>query len=505
MLALAAGCGGHGATADSGGDDTIDSGPVTAPPTTCDVPPEGVLVDTAASTNVVGTGTPESCTTATLQAAVTLGGLVRFSCGASPITITLDAPITINNIANADMLGDTVIDGGGMITLSGNNANRIIYLDACAMPYNNAHCDTFPHPHLTVERLTFVDGADSGTDGGGAIYRQGGALTVINSVFMANHCADTGQDTAGGAIRVRQATPALIVGSTFSANHCSDGGAIGGLGASQISIVNSVIDGNSATGTGGNPGNGGNAGGIYYDGAATDLELCGVKVTNNHANAFGGGVFYVDDAGQGTVGITNSEIANNDVPVVTGSPSHGGGGYVQGANLTIANTTIAANSAGFAAGLYVNSMNGHGTLDATNLTVTGMMGDGVLLDGGVNGTLLNCTIASNTGTGIRGAQPLTLTNTLVSGNGTGCDAHPTATGGNLETPGTTCGITAGDPMLGPLQDNGGTTGIRTMAPSATSAAAGAGTIMCPATDARGMSRPMTACTSGAYQLGTVSL
>ena len=256
-----------------------------------------------------------------------------------------------------------------------------------------------------------------------------------------------------------------------------------------------MVDGNTATGSGGNPGNGGNAGGIYHDGAKIDLALCGVKITNNHGNAYGGGVFFVSNTGEGTLSITNSEIANNDIPVASGKPSHGGAGYIQGFDVTIANATIAANAAGYASGLYINSMNGRGSLNATNLTVTGMTGDGLTLQGGVHGTLLDATIAGNAKAGISGAAPMTLANTIVAGNSPDCDAMPASGGGNLG-----CGGLAADPQLGPLQDNGGTTGVRTLAPGATSPAAGAGTATCPSTDARGMPRPMTGCTSGAHQL-----
>jgi hypothetical protein len=380
-----------------------------------------------------------------------------------------------------------VIDGGGTVTLSGNHASRIFKLDACTNPIS-PNCDTFPHPLLTVERLTLVDAADDSPDGGGAIYRKGGALTVIDSVFSNNRCAVTGQDTAGGALRLIYPTPALVVGSTFDGNKCSDGGAIGSLGASPVSIINSAVTNNTATGNGGNPGNGGNAGGIYHDGGKIALSLCGVKLANNHGNAYGGGLFYVDD----------TEIANNDIPTGAGKPSHGGGGYIQGADVTVANVTIAANAAGYAAGLYVNSMNGRGSLNATNMTVTGMTGDGLTLAGGVVGTLLNCTIAANTSTGIAGAQPMTLANTLVVGNGMQCDHVAASLGGNLELGSGTCGATTGDPGLGPLQDNGGS--VRTMSPVVGGPAMTAGTATCPTTDARGMARPTTGCTSGALQL-----
>ena len=496
-LCLAACGGGKTATTDgpAGGDGPRGDGPPIMPPASCTVPPEGALVDTSASTNVVGDGTAASCTTAALQAAVTMGGMVRFNCGAAPVTIALTAAININNTANADGLGDTVIDGGGTVTLDGGGTTRILYL---ASNYNATT------PRLTVQRLAFAHGmgpptGDDTARGGGAIYRRGGALTVIDSMFANNRCATTGQDTAGGALRLIYATPALIVGSTFSNNRCSNGGAIGALGAKSVDIYNSVIDGNTATGNGGNPGNGGNGAGLYYDGAGNTLNLCGVNVTNNHGAAYGGGVFFVDDAGQGLVVLSAVEIANDDIPIVSGMPSHGGAGYIQGADVKFADGVIANSSAGFASGLYINSMNGRGSLTATNVTVTGMTGDGLTLDGGVGGTLLNVTIANNGKTGISGAAALTVGNTIFAGNQTDCDAMVGTMGGNVEA-GTGCGFLQADPALAPLAHNGGTTGIRTMAPSPTGAAAGAGSAPCPNEDARGIARPPTGCTSGAHQL-----
>ncbi len=45
-------------------------------------------VDTSHPTRVVGKGTPGSCTSRAVVSAVAAGGLIRFSCGAKPVTIT---------------------------------------------------------------------------------------------------------------------------------------------------------------------------------------------------------------------------------------------------------------------------------------------------------------------------------------------------------------------------------------------------------------------------------
>ncbi|MEO9176103.1 MAG: choice-of-anchor Q domain-containing protein, partial [Gaiellales bacterium] len=75
-------------------------------------------------------------------------------------------------------------------------------------------------------------------------------------------------------------------------------------------------------------------------------------------------------------------------------------------------------------------------------------------------------------------------------------------GANIRFPAAdaSCPGAAGDPGLGPLQDNGGP--VLTLAPSASGAAIDAATVAgCPATDARGATRPVgAACDAGAYEL-----
>lgn len=55
----------------------------------------------AIAAGVVGTGTPESCTEAALNAALAGGGGVTFDCGTSPVTITVTAMITITAAASS--------------------------------------------------------------------------------------------------------------------------------------------------------------------------------------------------------------------------------------------------------------------------------------------------------------------------------------------------------------------------------------------------------------------
>ena len=475
----------------------------------CAVPADGQPVNTSNPTTIVGNGTPSSCTAAALNSAVQNGGIITFNCGANPVTITLTQQIRINNVANG--LGDTVIDGGGKVTLNGGNAARIFYLNACEEPWNSDHCDTFDHPRFTVQNLTFINGKNDTQMGGGAIYAEGGVLKVVNSSFFNNHCAATGQDVAGGAVfSVLQSKTVYLVNSVFGGpgslgNSCSNGGAVGSIGTSY-SILNSVISGNSATGTGANPGNGGNGGGIANDGNTFTLNLCGTTLSNNSANAIGGGIFFVSNNGTGTTIIAKSSIIGNSITTVPSTPKQAGGLYLQGTRAFILNSTVANNSAPYAGAINEYSNNGAGSLDLVNVTISGNSSTAVKtvleIDDNVTGTFLNATIASNTG-GIGSGAGITLSNTIIADNGTSnCSgSHPTG-GGNIQHPsgGTACttGVIYGDPRLGPLQDNSGPAHTMTMATAAGSAALNAGHA-CPSADQRGISRPVEGCTSGAYQ------
>lgn len=142
-LALACGCGGGDPTGGAdGGGAAPDLALPPLPPTVCDLPAKAV--DTSQPTSVVGGGAPASCTDAALRAAVGKGGIVTFDCGADPVTITVASEVAVDK--------DTVIDGGGRVTLSGGKQSRILHIKSA---WN------VPTPLLTVQHLAFVDGFTS--------------------------------------------------------------------------------------------------------------------------------------------------------------------------------------------------------------------------------------------------------------------------------------------------------------------------------------------------------
>lgn len=298
--------------------------PAGNPDGTCAVPAEGAAADSSKPDRVVGDGTPDSCTGDAFIAAVALGGVITFDCGPDPVVITLDRSAKVFN----DASDDVVIDGGGLVTLSGGGTTRILYMNTCdpEQHWTTPHCDDQATPRLTVQNLTFSNGdASNETEytGGGAIWARGGRLKVVSSRFFGNTCAPLGPDVGGGAIRAFsqfQGLPVYVTGSTFGGaeglgNACANGGGISSIGVSW-SIYNSAFSHNRALGNGGNPAQegtpgGGSGGAVYNDGESMQLSVCGTRIENNQVNAFGSGIFFVNNDHVGFLRIEDSVISGN--------------------------------------------------------------------------------------------------------------------------------------------------------------------------------------------------
>ncbi|WP_437774945.1 hypothetical protein [Sorangium sp. So ce1097] len=293
------------------------------PDGSCAVPAEAQAVDTSSPTTVIGDGTPESCTSAAVVDAVAGGGIITFDCGPDPITITLQETAKIFN----DTGPEIVIDGGGLVTLSGGGERRILYMNTCdeAQVWTTPNCDNQDHPRLTIQNLTFIEGDSTGEDdeGGGAVFAQGGRLKVVNSRFFNNACDPTGPDVGGAGIRAfmqYDGLPLHVVNSTFGGaegygNACANGGGISSIGVSWT-VINSLFSHNRAVGNGGNPAasgtpGGGSGGAIYNDGNTMTLTLCGTRIEQNEVNAHGSAIFFVSNDHSGNIVIDRSVITNN--------------------------------------------------------------------------------------------------------------------------------------------------------------------------------------------------
>jgi hypothetical protein len=301
------------------------SGPPAGNPSgTCQIPSEAGPEDVSTPDHVIGTGTPESCTPDAVVSAVASGGKIVFNGGTAPFTITLSRPAKVFNDSNPDI----VIDGGGLVTLSGDNTTRILYMNTCDsnQHWTTSHCQDQDSPHLTVQNLTFINGNSKNEtlyDGGGAIWVRGGRFKVVNCRFFNNVCADSGPDVGGAAIRVFSQynnLPAYVVNTTFGGapgygNVGANGGGISSIGVSWT-LINCLFSYNRAIGNGGNPAQsgtpgGGSGGAIYNDGNTMTLSLCGCLIDSNQVNAYGSAIFFVTDDLTGNIIIQNSVIRNN--------------------------------------------------------------------------------------------------------------------------------------------------------------------------------------------------
>jgi hypothetical protein len=512
----------------------VDAGMVTPPPAVCMAPI--AVVSTSSPTAVIGTGTPASCTEAALSSALTAGGTITFNCGSAPTTITVTQTIELPYGT------DTVLDGGGTVTIDGGGAVRILDWDS---PNYRANMHT-----LTLQNITFAHAHAHGTmpyaaaplpcssgyyDGaGGALQMRDGILQVINVVFLDNQAESLGPDIGGGAIYLNGSLGATVVGSTFLNNSGANAGAIGSLN-SELSVYNSDFEGNAALGFGANnnqpsmcsvvatngqnqTGSGGNGGAIAMDGGSDGTHtFCGstFKANAGGMQALGGALFRTPDNAMQTTNIDRCLFDSN-----TGDS--GGAAYFHNSTLTITSSTFTSN-----VGQGVGTIQADGTtFNFTNVTfyknqsATGVGATLALFGGG--GTLLNCTFLGNVceaanqfAAAIFGSPNLTIQNTIFDDNtaqnpgapmqcqvgtitGTGDMQWPVdhASGGSADA---LCapGIYEGsDPMLGTLGSNGGP--VPTVLPMAGSAAVGRGT-GCPATDARGIARNASSCTAGATE------
>lgn len=238
---------------------------------------------------------------------------------------------------------------------------------------------------------------------------------------------------------------------------------------------------------------------VFTVGNAT-VSITGLAVTNGNVSE-GGGI-----RNEGTLTISDSTISQNYAGCFTiiGNDGFGGGVYNRG-TLLIKNSTIADNSAGpcfvtdEGAGLGAGIYN-EGVLTISDSTISGnhasfLNGLFYAQGGGIYnlGTLImgNSTVSANgvdsapngdAGGGIFQAGSLYMWNTVLSGNSapTGPDLSGPITSSGYNLIGNTSGgssfdptdLLNVDPMLGPLQDNGGPTWTHALLPGSPAIDAG---------------------------------
>jgi hypothetical protein len=293
------------------------------------VPPAGRAVNTSHPNHVIGHGTPASCTSAAVVRAVAVGGIIKFNCGRKPVTIVMTATASVIKTRHR-----VVLDGGGLVTLSGAGKRRILFSDTCAGKWSTDDCVNQPYPQVVVQNITFEDGYNGthqatctantpacwygGVDGGGAIYVEGGQFKAVNSRFIDNRCYTNGPDLGGGAIRALaqyKNRRVYITGDTFRGGRCSNGGALSSISV-QWDVLNSSFSDNKAIGWGANPAasgtpGGGSGGAIYLDGTDDNVLIAGTVMHGNTAREGGGAIFDVVDSGWGSLTLDQSHLRSD--------------------------------------------------------------------------------------------------------------------------------------------------------------------------------------------------
>ncbi len=346
--------------------------------------------------------------------------------------------------------GRLTINGGGL-SIDANGSSRIFHVASGG--------------DLVLSSLRLLNGRVSGSDGG-AIFNEGGRVSVNNVTFSDNEV----EDGFGGAIANRNGQ-VTILDSTFLSNRLplgGEGGAVFNFDGA-VEIRRSTFSENLAEG----------GGAIFQTGSSARLTISDTTFSDNRA-AFGGALH----ADQGRVTVVRSTFAGNQI-------SDGYAGAISNfGTMVIINSTISGNAA------------------------QGGWGGGGILNGG-DLTLSFVTIAYNSadagGGGIRttGAGPTRVKNSIVAGNSPGgnCLGPLTPLGGNLDDDGT-CFGGSGTPTinLGPLQNNGGLTWTHALQfgsaalDAAVDCADAFGTSV--GEDQRGIARPQPAgggCDAGAYE------
>jgi predicted outer membrane repeat protein len=414
---------------------------------------------------------------------------------------------TLSIVASSLLSNNTQANGGAISNIAGAVSILTSTLTANAAQYDGGAISNITG---TVSILASVLTANAAQYEGGAIVTVNGALNISDSTLGANTA------TLGGGIRSISAV--TITSSAFVSNRARYGGALYNDGL--LAIAGSRLEDNAADNDGGaimnyailtmtgstligNTAIFGGGGGVRnytavmtithstfvsntasYGGGFRGLNsLANVDnsaLVSNTATASGGGI---DNEGSSVLTLNRSTLAGNRA-------LNGDGGAIrtiETSTLHVTNSTLSDNHAGAGGGIAAPQYAADAsTVHVTNSTLTG---NGATLAGG----------------GIWNGATLHLHNTIIAGSAQGGDcagSAPLATNlNNLIQDGACTPALQGDPLLGPLAQNGGPTATRALLPGSPAIDAGdATTCATLATDQRGAARPQgAACDIGAFE------
>ncbi len=257
--------------------------------------------------------------------------------------------------------------------------------------------------------MTITDSVVSNNTNGifniGDAFPGAASLTVANSNVSDNNKGGINNIANGGSGGSATAT---IVSTTVSGNSAGGVFSSAGQGSAGVTITNSTISGNSTHG-------GINAVNFFpSSGTAANLSVANSTISGNSAPSGGG----INASALRNFSIVNSTISGNSAGTT------GGGIYNLNSSLNVANSTINGNSAGSGGGIYNDAQFHVSAVEISN-------------------TILNV-----------GALGANIFNNLGTVTSHGYNLSSDDGGGYLTGPGDQINT---DPLLGPLQDNGGPT------------------------------------------------
>jgi len=374
-------------------------------------------------------------------------------------TIAGDGACTLREaITNADNDVDTTsgdcLAGNGDDTITFSlTTPATITLNSQLPSISNGSVITIVGPGPTAAALTI-----SGNNGVRLLQADNGSTLSITTLTLAD--GGVSGTNVGGGLFNNGGT--VIIDSSTIANNNALGFSIGGGGiynAGTLSVTDTSLVNNNTLGSGG----------AVFNASSGSLTVVDSTISGNSTSGNGGGI-----NNSGLVTIMGSTISGN-------SSTSGGGGIANFNSLSTTNSTISGNNASFGGGIY-----NYSTLTVTNNT-------------------LSDNSATNAGAGLFHFSGTTvLRNTIIANsiNRSDCSGSITDGGSNLVEDGS-CSLSAGDPLLGSLANNGGPTKTHALFPGSPAINTG-NPVYCTATDQRGQLR-VEICDTGAYEFSTPML
>lgn len=365
------------------------------------------------------------------------------------IVVDLTARLTLTNTS---VISNTAAHGGGVKVLGG------LTLSECSVTGNQGG-GVLNDGGL----LLFRDARIAGNSGGYGVFNQSGGNLSFDGGIVDNNQGGGIYNTASTATLNRVS----ITGNTLGGGVCSVGTTL-----TRLALFDSTVTRNSAT----------SGGGVFSGGIGAKADIRRTRIGENVATSAGGGV-------------CNTGMMTLEASTIDQNRARSGGGIDHfGASLSLTNVTISAN---------VATDNGGGLHNRSN------------------SVLANVTFWANTASGPEAGSSifndeaeLSIRNSIVARSDMQANCFNSggiihSLGHNLENA-DTCGLDATgdmvdtDPLLGPLQDNGGSTPTHALLLGSPAIDKGDES-SCPGTDQRGYPRPQgLACDIGAYEVGAMA-